>query len=165
MILIVDPGKAAIGYCTVDELGRGRLIACGFREFSTRYELGCWARNMGERAVCELPRSAIKSKSSMAIQNDLLDVSLTAGAISGVLPTAFIRPSGWKGEVPKKIHQPRILQALAGRPEAPEIERQLGFIRSGIRHNVIDAIGIAIWYLEQGPGSRGQEAVRPLTSA
>lgn len=156
-MIAVDPGKRAIGYCSFDEargLIPGRLLSCGFYEFSTHFALGTWLRERFDRAVCELPRSAVLSKRSMAIQNDVLDVSLTAGAVAGVLPTAFIRPSGWKRLVDKEIHQPRILKALRARPEGAEILAQLDLIKASIRHNTIDAVGIAIWYLDEGPGSR-----------
>lgn len=152
-MIAVDPGKHAVGYCTFDEKTK-RLDFCGFYEFDTRFQLGTWLRERFDRAVCELPRSAVLSKNSMAIQNDVIDVALTAGAVAGVLPTAFIRPSGWKDKTPKRIHQPRIYKALAQRPEGAEILAQLEKIRSGIRHNVVDAVGIAIWYLDEGPGSR-----------
>ena len=44
------------------------ILFGGFYEFDTRFQLGTWLRERFDRAVVELPRSAVKSKNSMAVQ-------------------------------------------------------------------------------------------------
>lgn len=148
MILVVDPGKSAIGWCLIDDR---RLVGCGFHSFENHFALAGWLRARGtyERVVCEMPQSAVKSMHSMAIQNDVLDVAVTVGVIASLAPASLIHPSTWKGRADKKIHQPRVLEDLARRPEGRTILAQLDELPKTIRHNTVDAIGIALWYLDR----------------
>lgn len=58
-----------------------------------------------------------------------------------------VSPSAWKGQVPKKIHNKRVLAALS------DTEKSL--VLSIDNHNTIDAIGIGLWYLGRlGRGGR-----------
>ncbi len=55
-----------------------------------------------------------------------------------------VPPHGWKGMVPKRIHQPRILASLS--PEERQlVSDRLSAIPEGLRHNGIDAVGIAVF--------------------
>ncbi len=79
--------------------------------------------------------------------NDLISLALVAGAWGGSADRTglieFVLPRQWKGNVPKDIHQPKILASLD-----PD-ERQLveGIRPKSLRHNVIDAVGIGLWKL------------------
>ena len=60
----------------------------------------------------------------------------------------FVSPAAWKGQVPKKIHHPRILRSLS------EVEREivldvLDLLPASTRHNVLDAVGIGLWALKR----------------
>ena len=71
---------------------------------------------------------------------DLGELCGVIGALS-VLPCVegvkAYEPRTWKGTVPKKIHQPRILKALTAKEKAA--------IESW-RHDVIDAVGIGLFH-------------------
>lgn len=56
-----------------------------------------------------------------------------------------VQPSVWKGQVPKKVHGARIIEAL----KKEEIEKAMSIKN----HNTIDAVGIGLWAL--GRLSRG----------
>lgn len=81
--------------------------------------------------------------------NDLLDLSRLVGRIEGFFAKEgsrieIVYPRSWKGTVPKKIHNARVLAALTKeeiallprRPRAKDHD-----------HNVLDAVGIGLWKL------------------
>lgn len=86
--------------------------------------------------------------------NGLLKLQVTSGAfaagMSSVLDTDltksyFVAPHEWKGDVPKDIHQKRILRWYG-------IERrQLGLPEKYAKH-VVDALGIALWAAQKHLG-------------
>src|SRR6185369_16161919 len=106
-ILFADPGKRAIGWCIAVD---GRLTQCGFHSFESHFALVGWLRPLGpfEKVICEMPQSAVKSARSMSIQNDVLDVATTAGAVASLAPAGLVHPSTWKGGMKKEIRHPRI---------------------------------------------------------
>lgn len=67
---------------------------------------------------------------------DLIDLNLVAGHVG----TEWVYPHQWKGLVSKKIHQPKILAVLN--------EKELAIVEAvmpeSLRHNAIDAVGIAL---------------------
>jgi hypothetical protein len=85
--------------------------------------------------------------------NDLIKVAVCAGrwievmkesaARSGVsLTVADPHPRQWKGQVPKRIHNARVLEKL--KPAELALVPKLAKTRL---HNVIDAIGLGLWKL------------------
>lgn len=65
------------------------------------------------------------------------------GAIHGLaiaydLDVEFIEPIKWKGNIPKKIHQPRIIKRVKKRYDIDISEEN---------NDVIDAVGIGDWFL------------------
>jgi hypothetical protein len=60
-------------------------------------------------------------------------IKAAAPVVSGV------SPSGWKGQVPKKIHGVRIIAALT--------KEEISNVVSIANHNTIDAIGLGLWAL------------------
>jgi len=78
--------------------------------------------------------------------NDLISLAIMAGRLSGYYKhicncdTIFVKPRVWKGTVPKRIHQKRILDKLKENEKA-KLPHQ--------NHNMVDAIGIGLWYLEK----------------
>jgi hypothetical protein len=62
------------------------------------------------------------------------------------LETALVAPRTWKGNIPKAIHNERVLGALtaAERATLPKRPRAKDF-----DHNMIDAVGIALWQLRK----------------
>lgn len=85
--------------------------------------------------------------------NDLIDLAIFAGEIAGWyrarlagVEIVFVAPRTWKGTVPKAIHNERVLAALTAdeRKILPKHARAKGF-----DHNMIDAVGLALWQLER----------------
>jgi hypothetical protein len=82
--------------------------------------------------------------------NDIVKLATLAGASMAALPHCRVQavpPAGWKGQVPKKIHQPRILAKLSAAERAlvDKAERRYG----AKTHNIIDAIGIGLYALRR----------------
>lgn len=75
--------------------------------------------------------------------NDIIELAITAGRIAERLggETVWVLPRRWKGTIPKAIMGERILKALT-----PE---EFARIPAKARHDVIDAIGLGLWYLKR----------------
>ncbi|KKM06417.1 hypothetical protein LCGC14_1744230 [marine sediment metagenome] len=78
--------------------------------------------------------------------NDILELCSVAGVALGLCARKGILverplPVAWKGSVPKKIHQPKILTAAGLSVDSVPFE---GIPRGKLNH-VIDALGLAIW--------------------
>jgi hypothetical protein len=58
-------------------------------------------------------------------------------------------PKEWKGSVPKRIHQPRILSALA-----PQERALIPDLPQSKLHNAIDAVGLFLWACGRMHGGR-----------
>lgn len=52
-----------------------------------------------------------------------------------------VTPSAWKGQVPKKIHNKRVLSMLSD-----EEKRRVVSLKN---HNTVDAVGIGLWFLQR----------------
>lgn len=86
--------------------------------------------------------------------NGLLKLQVTSGAFAATMSALlvpeltkayFVAPHEWKGDVPKDIHQKRILRKF-------QIERKdLGLPEKYAKH-VVDALGIAHWAAEKHIG-------------
>lgn len=92
---------------------------------------------------------------------DLLHLALSAGIAAGIVRAAWDdtrieipKPKTWKGDIPKHVHQKRVLRSV-GIPfvagsnpvkmvAVPKIEGFAGIRPSRLTH-VIDAIGLAVW--------------------
>lgn len=99
--------------------------------------------------VIEKPEYRAHEKKNVRV-DDLITLAVRVGRLAQqarrmnvTLPT----PTEWKGSVPKRIHQPRILEALtdaerdvvargATRPRAKDLDS-----------NVVDAVGLGLWKL------------------
>lgn len=104
--------------------------------------------------VVELPRVYPTSKQK-GDPNDLIAVAAVAGAYAGLShfqrePARYVHPSTWKGQVPKEIVEQRIKDRMIEWP-ADDVARwaeDMGKIARTKRHNATDAIGIAMWGIE-----------------
>lgn len=79
--------------------------------------------------------------------NDLVEIAAVGAAIGATFPikkAVGYRPREWKGQIKKEIHHPRILGQLSPAEQANIHEH-----RKTLRHNVIDAIGLGLYYLER----------------
>lgn len=80
-------------------------------------------------------------------QSDLIEVAGVAGALSSVLAAdrhyGYL-PRQWKGQVPKEIHNARVLSKLSG-SETANIQP----CAASLRHNVLDGIGLGLFHLKR----------------
>jgi hypothetical protein len=83
--------------------------------------------------------------------NDLIHLAQVSGMASAhaqqhyPLATLWIpTPRMWKGQVPKNVHQGRILARLGLTEKLEEVEGAQGMTKTQ-RGHVIDAIGLALW--------------------
>lgn len=81
--------------------------------------------------------------------NDLITEALTAGEIKGMVRSRFVcdfkivRPSDWKRQLSKDICWARV-EKLLTEDEKAQLAHVYKMPKS-VRHNVQDAIGIALW--------------------
>lgn len=85
--------------------------------------------------------------------NDLFDLAGVAGAIAtryfGV-PVTRVFPAQWKGQLPKKTMNDRVLEHLS------EIERSRIVSAGALTHNILDAVGIGLYHC----GRLGKKEIR-----
>lgn len=150
-IVAIDPGfnGTGIAVLTNGELVSTALIKpCGPEvEFAKR--LRAYAETLAAIDFPTAPEFVIEFPDRNDQKGDITDLFKLAaltGAISYVVPWApvYVFPSEWKGNVPKELHNQRVLSGLT--------EKELArFMASGYSadtsHNVIDAIGLAKWRL------------------
>ena len=98
-----------------------------------RFQVG-----LGHLVLVERPR--IYPYERRVKPEDLLDLTMVAGACAALGPFDCCFPADWKGQTPKKISNARSEAALT-----PEERARVG---TG-DHNVWDAVGIGLWYLKK----------------
>lgn len=136
-LLAIDPGKTYFGWAYFPD---NQLTHCG-------RETDWWEREMKMRAmlvVIERPQ-IYNQRQWKGDPNDLIDVALTVGGLmrelgKHVTEIKLVLPHEWKGTVPKKIMQDRILDRLDA------VERALVVPVKGVS-DVIDAVGLGLWQL------------------
>ncbi len=82
-----------------------------------------------------------------ARSSDLLELVGLEGCISGFFdPFNIVHylPKQWKGQVPKSIHNKRVLAELTKEEQAKVLN-----LPASSRHNVIDAVGIGLHHLHR----------------
>lgn len=134
VILAIDPGEWTGSAVFTD----GFLTDCGV----TRYHpamLSC-----ASLIVVELP---CWRKHSPADPNDLITLARKVGRIEErasecFIPIELVTPSTWKGSVPKRIHNKRVLDALSAK-ECEVVDAVK--CAPSVKHNMIDAIGLGLW--------------------
>lgn len=130
-MITVDPGVTYFAWAVWRE---GVLDACGLWT-----EGSAWPTGTG-RVIVECP-----DRRWRGTEKDVLDLARQAGFYAGRLwtgfPEEFVTPQQWKGQVPKKVHHPRITAALMPH------ERGVLPKKKGALVHVLDAVGIGLWKL------------------
>ena len=90
-----------------------------------------------KRAIIEYP---VFRKSTQNPES-IIKLSCAVGAYTSILQTAgfdvrWVKPSTWKGTVPKHIFTKRILARLSSEEKA---------LFNNKDHNIVDAVGIGLW--------------------
>lgn len=140
-IIGVDPG---VGYC-------GYALLWGdLRAYysDSLFDLKSFLKSFADSDtifVIEVPtlRSASPVKKS-----NILDLSYSAGFYAGLAAAhgcviETVTPAAWKGSVPKKVHQARLIE------KHPEIlQAVMKHIPKSKQEHAVDACGLAYWYQE-----------------
>jgi hypothetical protein len=143
-ILAIDPSKPG-NHTGWAQFTGGLLVACGL------HELVCADPSKvagADIVVIELPQiyPGVRNEDP----NDLISVARAVGqweqeAARQGAQTCLVRPREWKGQTPKAIHGQRTRERLSS------LEAVL--VPPGTRHDVIDAIGLGLWYLGRLQGT------------
>lgn len=112
-----------------------------------------WEKNVGvsyspEILVIERPEIYRASKGN---PNDLMPICIMLGMMwerFGPKATMFPLPKEWKGQVPKEVHNTRILNKLDKR-ETMTVKDNLMRVPATLQHNAVDAIGLGLFALNR----------------
>jgi len=130
----VDPG---VSYYAIASFRAGCLVSCSFRDVverpSSRIQRWC---------IIEKP---VVYERGRVRKSDIVDLAFSAGLVAGgYAQHRCVSPAEWKGQVPKSVHQRRIL----GRLSPSEASVLAGALKKHLVH-VLDAVGIGLWALRR----------------
>ena len=156
ILIAVDPGLACTGLAVfVDGELRSVRGACTDPTRSLQQRVISIAEEVQDAGCCatrcamEMPTIYPRAKGKGS-GNDIVKLATVVGAVIAVLYVSemmLVAPAEWKGQVPKAIHQPRILAKL--RENESRILRAVSGEYGAKLHNVIDAIGIGLYALRR----------------
>jgi hypothetical protein len=143
MLFAVDPG---VKQCAVAEFEDERLSMVQFRD----QPIPCWAGE-DNTCICEFPEQ--RGRSTNVRMSDIIALTWAGSRVCANLPTETVKPSAWKGQVPKAIHHKRMEAALT--PEERIVLRNcLLKVPGPVQHNLKDAVALGLWKLGRlGRGS------------
>jgi hypothetical protein len=106
--------------------------------------------------VSEIPQVYREGKSANVDPEDLTNLTGVVGAVIGFLDPDEVEtyvPAQWKGQVPKEIHNRRIIATLT-----PNEQTLLANVKCpvSLKHNVVDAVGIGLFALGRMGGVMGR---------
>lgn len=148
-VLAIDPGIRCTGvayfrYSNLERLDAfstkakddlGKRVAFISKKIKETFE-----NTIFDLVVIEYPEIYRHTKQDIDYE-DILAVTLVAGAVLGSVVSKEWRlpkPKQWKGQVPKNIHNDRVLNRLYEHERGwPELSN----------HNAIDAVGLGLWGL------------------
>lgn len=165
-LLCIDPGLRDVGLAVFSPLGR--LLRAGLARSSckapTRGPVAWQAAAMaakawyykkdalGERGAFGDPFALIVEGQMINFErtkdpNDVLQCNGAAGAMTMIFPDVPVigveRPENWKGSIPKADMTARIQSRLS---ESPEELARVEPCAASLQHNILDAVGIGLWY-------------------
>lgn len=161
-ILGIDPGINECAYCIVNE--KKDIVAAGMipNPYKTKGRVDTLAKitemTLALRATLEsLPVvdvTAIEATTAFADGHRNIDtigrMALASGCAFGAAKTdalIFVRPQQWKSKKDKLENQKLFLKELSEKQKA-KLDHVLQNIALSKQHNVVDALGIALWALE-----------------
>lgn len=136
--LCVDPSKPG-NHTGLATFTVGALTWCDLHEGDRAYPVGRYV----SAVLIELPEVYPGARSEDP--NDLIQVARAVGQWEQVytgfaVPVFHVHPKSWKAQVPKPIHNARVMTALY------ESEQTLiPSLPKTKLHNVLDAIGLGLW--------------------
>jgi hypothetical protein len=145
MLLAIDPGIDQ-GWSLWNDSTR-RLLNCGLGNVPSAHR--------PEATVIECPQ-IYGSSTSKADPADIIKLAVRVGILverARESKTYLVAPRAWAGQVPKPIRHARLINALD--PESWQVVLDVAKrTKSAKMHNVLDAIGIGLWFCDLGPSVR-----------
>ncbi len=152
----VDPGTKACGVGVLDALdlltgarlisgASPDLIALAVLDYVTDLRRSSFEAHEPLHVIIEYPQAYLPGQQK-GDQNDLIRLTLVAGAVAGAIKARFpyaliefVLPRAWKGTIDPDVFTTRI----EGRLSAQEVSR-IDSCAASLRHNVLDGIGLAL---------------------
>jgi hypothetical protein len=160
-LVAVDPGLRGAGvsywwpdgtlrlatYVTGDSEGNGPKAWAAVTASLAKSCEPCWTEK--PVFVLELPQVYRTSRAPDVDPNDLIQLAAVVGDMAGALrPHAsavhVFQPRTWKGQVPKDVHHRRVKAKLR-----PAELHSILLPAQSLRHNVLDAIALGLFYLKR----------------
>lgn len=146
--LAIDPGLQT-GWAR----GRqGRVVDCGLAQILDDFSCMDMLPLCSNGSVV-IEKPVYRHSNNRVDPNDLIALAVRVGRIMETylrtgtrVETVF--PSTWKASVPKAIHERRIEQDLTDEERAL-VHASLARVPVSYRHNVWDAIGLAVWWMKK----------------
>ena len=149
-ILSIDPSTSSCGYAVFDDgklIEKGVIKPSGSETALKRCEIVGNALHFTMVAeqphiiVCEYPHKGGPGMKSKSITVLFHFCGMLHGiALSSHINISFIEPNKWKGNIPKAVHQKRMI---------PIYEKKYDIELDGLSSDIVDAIGIGDWYLSK----------------
>jgi hypothetical protein len=143
-VRILKPPYPDWGEFTAVDPGRDYYAAARFANSEVTHVLmevpGVFIHPPGQGLVIEMPQVY---RTGQARLKDVTELAFSAGAIAARYENVIrYLPAEWKGQVPKNIHQARIMAALT------QSERKIldGIKKKDLQH-ILDAIGLGLFHL------------------
>lgn len=146
-ILAIDPSTTSCGYAVFkdDDLTDWGVISNTDKSSFIRSEHIANALHfvmVSEQPhliVCEYPHKGGIGAKTMSIATLFHFCGMVHGmAKSSKLPIKFVEPIKWKGNIPKEIHQKRVI---------PKLEEKYDIKLEGESSDLIDAVALGDWFL------------------
>ncbi len=163
--LYIDPGTSALGLAEFTDrvltsaiVSKTRLRGIEDR-ISAHWRNARIAMSLADVAAVE----HMQYRPTDSTPQDLIDVQAVGCAVAGLLADSvrLIKPSEWKGTVPKPIHHARLVGVLSAEERAvlgDVAERALRRSTRGHDKEVLDAVGIGLYDLGRTNRSGGERA-------
>ena len=149
-ILAIDPSTSSCGWAIFDKdelVGKG--VVQPARDLSALKRCEVVANTLHFTMVAEQPHIIVceyPHKGGPGMKSKTITILFhLCGMIHGMaksshLPIQFVEPIKWKGNIPKAVHQRRVI---------PKIEKKYGVSLSGESGDTIDAIALGDWFLTE----------------
>ncbi len=155
-LVAVDPGVNSTGLAVFED---ETLVGVRLLRAESLQHMICvlvneeWPVQFGYPETVIVEQPTVYRRGGKGDSKDLISVAIVAGAAAAAYgcesldqTIRFVEPRTWKGSVPKKVHNERILRELH-KEERKYFDWVIEDVPSGLVHNMIDAVGIGLYEL------------------
>lgn len=149
-VIGIDPGKHHFAWSL---FMRDKLIDCGLEFFKDNNYIDLLnSISLGIHSITYIEKPQIYKDMKEKNPNDLIDVGIAIGRIYeqiiDLTDIKLVLPHDWKGSVPKNIMLKRIKKQL-NKTEEKLFKEKTKNIKRSLQHNIIDAIGIGLFFIKR----------------